>query len=49
MKATQTRFDIGFQEERNLPLWGETPVFLRVMLCLPLLFVAQATMAFILP
>ena len=44
MKATQTRFDIGFQEERYLPLWGETPVFLRVMLILPL-----SHMAFILP
>jgi hypothetical protein len=24
MKANQTCFDIGFQEEHNLPLFGET-------------------------
>ena len=42
MKATQTRFDVGFQEERNLPPFGETPIVMRVLLCFPLVFALQA-------
>ncbi len=41
MKATQTRFDIGFQEERNLPPFGETPIVMRVLLCVPLIIALQ--------
>jgi len=41
MKATQTRFDIGFQEERNLPPFDETPIVMRAMLCLPLIIALQ--------
>ena len=40
--STQTRFDIGFREERNLPPFGETPIVMRVLLCLPLIIALQA-------